>query len=229
MTPGLRIDPKKEIHFGRWIALALAAMLLAVAGYYGLQWYTKGVVPPVPVPAYATADASLDEAPISGEQIDSYTVDPDKPRYISIPTLGIEKIRVLSVGLTSTKMLDVPKNINDTAWYNASATPGNGHGAVVIDGHNGGVTRDGVFAKLSNLKQGDTITIERGDGKRFTYKVQTNETMSLEKANKTGMKDMMQSIEPDKEGLSLITCAGTWIPRDKVFDQRVMVRATIDQ
>lgn len=98
----------------------------------------------------------------------------------------------------------------------------------VIDGHNGGVTKDGVFAKLADIKEGDEIIIERGDGEKFSYYVVSNETMSLEKANKEGMRDMMVSADSTKEGLSLITCAGNWIPRDKVFDKRVMVRAVAE-
>jgi len=229
MTPGLHIEPHNERKVGRWLFLALVAALLAVAGYYTYAWYTKGDLPPVPVPAYATADPSIDETPITPEQVDGHTVPALNPRYISIPSLGIDKVRVVSVGLTKNNILDTPKNIHDTAWFEKSATPGSGVGAVVIDGHNGGITKDGVFAKLADLKQDDEIIIERGDGKTFTYTVQTNVTMSLQEANNSGMKDMMQSIDPSKEGLSLITCAGNWIPRDKVFDKRVMVRAVADK
>ena len=49
--------------------------------------------------------------------------------------------------------------------------------------------------------------------------------MSLEEANSHGMKDMMVSAEADKEGLSLITCAGDYQPQTKQFDKRVMLRA----
>lgn len=230
MTPGLRIDPKNERHFGRWFILFVVAMLLIAASYYGYQWYTKGDVPPiVPVPAQALADPSVDETPISPQQVAEHTVAATSPRYLSIPSLGIEKVRVVSIGLTKNNMLDTPKNINDTAWYDKSAEPGSGTGAVVIDGHNGGVTKDGVFAKLADLTEGSEIIIERGDGLKVSYFVETNETMSLNKANTTGMKDMMQSADPSKEGLSLITCAGNWVPRDKVFDKRVMVRAVAEE
>lgn len=225
MTPGLRIETKSDRHLGRWLVLLVVTGLLIVACYYGYSWYTKGVLPPVPLPASAMADPSIDESTITEEQIDAHTVPAAQPRYISIPALGIYKVRILGVGLTENKLLDTPKNINDTAWYNKSATPGSGSGAVVIDGHNGGVTKDGVFAKLADLSDGDKITIERGDGKQLNYLVVTNKVMTLEEANKTGMRDMMMSANPAKEGLSLITCAGTWIPRDKVFDKRVMVRA----
>lgn len=209
--------------------LLVFAVFLATAGYFGLQWYTKGEVPPIiPLPAQAKADPSIDESEITPEQVDSHSVPADNPRYLSIPSLGIEKARVVTVGLTADNILDTPKNINDTAWFDKSATPGSGRGAVVIDGHNGGMTKNGVFVKLSDLRQGDEIIIERGDGKKISYLVETNETMSLEKANTTGMQNMMKSIDPTKEGLSLITCAGNWVPRDKIFDKRVMVRAVAD-
>ncbi len=225
MSSGLSITPKKDFHVGRWLfALAGVALLVGV-GYYLYRWYAFGDTMPVPAPVFSNADPSVDETPLSLKQVNEHTVAPNQPRYISIPSLDIKKARIIGVGLTANKLLDTPKNIADTAWYTKSALPGSGSGAMIIDGHNGGVTRDGVFAKLANLKRDDKIVIERGDGKKFTYYTKSNVTMSLDEANKTGMRSMMQSLDPEREGLSLITCAGKWIPRDKVFDQRVMVRA----
>ena len=100
-------------------------------------------------------------------------------------------------------------------------------GSFLIDGHNGGITKSGVFAKLSTLQAGDKIIIERGDGKKFTYGVVENISMSLEEANTSGMKKMTQSIESDKEGLSLITSDGKWIPKYQQFGSRIMLRATL--
>jgi LPXTG-site transpeptidase (sortase) family protein len=229
MTPGLRIDQTREFHVGRWLFLLAFAALLAAAGWYGYNWYTKGELPPVPLPASAMADTSVDETPISRATLDSYKVPATHPRYISIPSLNIDKSRVMSVGLTKNNLLDTPKNIADTAWFNKSSTPGMGYGAVVIDGHNGGVTKDGVFAKLANLKKNDSIKVERGDGKKFEYLVVENTTMTLDETNKIGMKKMIVSADPTKEGLNLMTCAGNWVPRDKVFDKRVMIRAVLEK
>lgn len=209
--------------------LLIVALLLMAAGYYGYQWYTKGDLPPIPMPASALADPSVDETPVSLKAINEYTVPATQPRYISIPAIDIKKARIMSVGLTENNLLDTPANIADTAWFNKSATPGSGTGAVVIDGHNGGMTKDGVFAKLSKLQKDDEIIIERGDGKKFTYYAKSNVTMSLKEANTTGMQQMMKSADPTRQGLSLITCAGNWIPRDKVFDKRVMVRAIAEE
>jgi LPXTG-site transpeptidase (sortase) family protein len=226
MTTGLHIDASKERHVLRWIFATIFVVLLGVSAWYGYRWYVDGEQPPIiPLPASALADTSLDEKPVTDEQVSAHTVPANQPRYISIPTLGINKSRVMAVGLTKNNLLDTPKNINDTAWYDKSATPGSGSGAVVIDGHNGGVTKDGIFAGLHKLAIGDEIIIERGDGKVLRYGVAENETMTIAQANNEGMKKMMLSAEPGTEGLSLITCAGKWIPRDKIFDKRVMLRA----
>lgn len=66
---------------------------------------------------------------------------------------------------------------------------------------------------FQNCNLNALVTVERGDGKSFTYKVVSNVTMSLDDVNKYGMQQMMQSVDPNKEGLSLITCAGNYIPR----------------
>ncbi|MDB5176395.1 MAG: Sortase family enzyme [Candidatus Saccharibacteria bacterium] len=228
MASGLYIQQKRDYHFGRWLLVIIFIILLSLAGWYGYKWFTTGDVPPiVPLPAAALADPSVDETKVTTTQIDSYTVPATHPRYISIPALGVIKARVQTVGLTKNNTLDTPKNISDTAWYNKSGIPGSGYGAVVIDGHNGGISRDGIFANLNKLKSGDEITIERGDGKKITYSVAENKTESLQDANTTGMQRIMTPYGSSQEGLGLITCAGNWVPRDKVFDKRVLVRAVV--
>lgn len=223
---GLYIERKGRGAIVGWMASAIVVLLLLVIGWYAYQWFVTGEKPPViPLPASALADTSVDESPVTDSMIDSYTVPATHPRYISIPALNVDKARVQVVGLTKNNILDTPRNISDTAWYSQSATPGQGYGQVVIDGHNGGVSRDGIFVNLDKLANGDEITIERGDGKQIIYKVVENKTESLKDTNATGMQRLMTPYDNTKEGLGLITCAGNWVPRDKVFDKRILVRA----
>ncbi|USN96011.1 MAG: class F sortase [Candidatus Nomurabacteria bacterium] len=229
MASGLYIDQKRDFHVVRWLIILGVVLLLAATGYYAYEWYTTGARPPlVPLPAVAYADPSVNETPITKKQINDYKVPATHPRYISIPALGITKARVVIVGLLKNNELDTPLHIDDTAWYDKSAFPGQGYGVVLIDGHNGGISRDGIFVHLDKLKNGDTITIERGDGKKFTYDVVENRTVSLKEANTTGMNRLLEPYNSNKEGLGLITCAGTWIPRDHVFNERIMVRAVAE-
>lgn len=223
---GLYLERKSNHSILKWIASIVVVGIITVAAWFMYQWFVTGEKPPlIPLPASALADTSIDETPVTQQMIDDYTVPDSHPRYISIPALGVDKARVQSVGLTKNNLLDTPKNISDTAWYEKSALPGQGYGQVVINGHNGGVSRDGVFANLGKLADGDEITIERGDGKKTTYKVVENKIESLQEANTTGMKRLMMPYDTSKEGLGLITCAGNWVPRDKVFDKRILVRA----
>lgn len=225
---GLMIEQKKQLHPIRWLFLLIIVAVLCVGGWFTYRWYMTGEEPPLPIPV-VSANPAIDESDVTQQQIDEYTVPAAQPRYITIAKIGVIKVRVLSVGVTANNELDVPKNINDTAWYNKSASPGQGYGAVLIDGHNGGITRDGVFARLNTLETGDEITIERGDGKQFIYKVVENESMALDEVNKTGMQKMTKSVDESKEGLNLITCDGKWVPRLQQFDRRIMLRAVLTQ
>lgn len=226
MVAGLHLERNNNLTTLKWAGSVATVALIVGAGWFAYNWFVTGEKPPVvPLPASALADTSVDETPVTKTMIDEHTVPATHPRYISIPALGVEKARVHSVGLTKNNTLDTPRNISDTAWYDKSATPGQGYGSVIIDGHNGGVSRDGIFAGLGKLKEGDEIVIERGDGDTIAYEVVENKTESLQDANTSGMKRLMTPYDSTKEGLGLITCAGKWIPRDKVFDQRILVRA----
>lgn len=170
-------------------------------------------------------EEEAEETPPSEEEIVEYTVSADKPRYLSINKLGITNAKILEVGLTSSKRIGSPKNIYDVAWYNGSSKPGAG-GTAFIDGHNSGPTQTGVFFYLSRLTIGDIITIERGDGQIFNYKVVESKTLTLDEAD-AYMPKMLTSPESGRESLSLMTCAGSWDLNRQTGTHRVLVRAVL--
>ena len=57
--------------------------------------------------------------------------------------------------------MQAPINIYDAGWYTGGVRPGD-KGAAVIDAHASGPTRQGLFAYLDTLKQGDNIIVEKG-------------------------------------------------------------------
>ena len=176
-------------------------------------------------------EIKVDERPVTVQAKQEWTVPASHPRYISIPKLGIENARIVQLGIIKkTGQLDAPVSIHEAGWYNGSALPGKG-GAMLMDGHNGGPNFGGIFEKLRDLKNGDEIIIERGDGKKLTYVVKDNRDMNVkdinDPANKWGMATMTNSIEAGKEGLNIITCVGQWDERSQTFNERTMLRSVI--
>lgn len=138
--------------------------------------------------------------------VDAYQVAAEMPRVITIPKLNV-KARIVPVGVKeTTNEIIAPTNIFDAGWYNATARPGQ-QGAMFIDGHVHGPTKPGVFNKLNQLKPGDAITVESGDGQKFTYRVVTSQSYDKDKLD---MGMALSPIDRNVPGLNLITCDGTY-------------------
>lgn len=167
----------------------------------------------------------VDETEVTIEEVEQYTVAADKPRYLSIDKLGISNARIVEVGVESTGQLGTPVSIYDVGWYRNSAKPGQG-GTMLLDGHNGGPTKTGVFKSLPSLAIGDIITVERGDGTIFKYGVVENNKYSLEEADKN-MAKMETSPKIGQESLSLISCTGEWSNVKKTYLSRQFIRAVL--
>lgn len=215
------------------VVVVLSVCWLLLIGYTGFYIYvnfiqTKDISSSS---SQTVASHEVDETEVTQEKKDDYQVsNPSFPRYLSIPSLKISNARVVQIGtIKDTGQLDSPKSIYDAGWYTKSGLPGAGKGAVLIDGHNGGPTKGGIFENLGSLSKGSEIIIERGDGQRITYQVADNREMSVEdinnESNPLGMKTMLNSIDPKKEGLNMITCVGDWDYSKNTFDKRVMLRA----
>ena len=182
----------------------------------------------------AVAEAVTEEQPEEEELIEEepteqevreYVVAPDRPRYLSISKLGINKARILPMGVNASGELDTPRNIFDVGWYEASGKPGQG-GTMVIDGHNGGPHVLGVFKNLPNLVSGDIITVERGDGVIYNYEVVENQSISLSEAD-AYMTTAAKSPQLGKESVTLISCTGEWSQQQRTYLSRQFVRAVL--
>ena len=172
-----------------------------------------------------TEGLEVDETEVTEEQRTAHTVAADEPRYLSIDKLGIHNARVLSVGLTKDGSLDTPYGIFDVGWYNRSSKPGTG-GVLVMDGHNGGPNVQGVFKNINQLYADDLITIERGDGEKFTYRVVDNKEVPLAEADQY-MSVAFSSPMPGTEAITLISCIGEWSQTQQTYLSRQFVRAIL--
>ena len=166
----------------------------------------------------------IEEAPTE-QEVYEYTVAGDRPRYLTIEKLRVWNARVLAMGVNAKGEMDTPRNVFDVGWYETSGKPGQG-GTMVIDGHNGGPHVHGVFKNLPSLVNGDIITVERGDGVIYKYRVVENVMVALSEAD-TYMRTAMKSPEAGKESLTLITCSGEWSDVQRTYLSRQFVRAVI--
>lgn len=173
-----------------------------------------------------TADSEdVDDTEPTEQEIIEYIVAPDKPRYLTIPYLGLYNARVVEVGLKGQGEMATPYNIYDVGWYSGSALPGQ-QGATVLNAH-GGDLGWGIFRTLQKLPVGETFKIEMGDGRILNYRVVEKVTKDLgEEANRY-MNTVFTPINADGNTLTMITCTGEWWQSQQTYSQRLFVRALL--
>lgn len=154
----------------------------------------------------------------SQSDIDGYAVAPTRPRIVTIPKIGV-KARIVPEGVAKDGSLAAPANVYDTGWYTSSSLPGQA-GAMLLDGHVSSWTTNGVFYNLKKLVAGDTISVERGDGKVLQYQVVKTQSYD---AAAVDMQAAVTPVVPGKPGLNLITCTGKVKPGTSEFSQRLIV------
>lgn len=186
-------------------------------------------------------EAQLNTADVTPEMRDKYQTAPNKPRYINIPKIKLDKVRVIEVGLTNPnrngeQQIDAPKGIHDAGWFNCKINDrqnscdkttypeeNDTNNAVLIDGHSCS-GRGCVFDHIDQLKLGDKIDLVMGDNKTISYKVVTTERVKLQNLD---IDKLLRPVTAGKAGMNLITCAGTWSMKDtrgvRSMDQRVIV------
>ncbi|GAA4922803.1 LPXTG-site transpeptidase (sortase) family protein [Nonomuraea thailandensis] len=122
------------------------------------------------------------------------------PKSIDIPSIDVEaslmELDLLKNGEVELPPYEKPKV---AGWYTGSAVPGE-KGASVIIGHVDTKTAPAVFYKLRHLRKGETVKVERSDGKVVEFKVD-----SIEQVHKDSFPAQRVYVE---DGLKLVTCGG---------------------
>jgi LPXTG-site transpeptidase (sortase) family protein len=214
----------KQFQPVRTFVIIAGLLALGVLGYLAYKEITKEATMVTPIASGAgSANADVikeasDETPIVANAVSTYKVAADEPRILRINSLSISA-RVRPMGVNSAGAIAAPVNIYDSGWYTGSAKPG-ASGATFIDGHASGATRKGLFAYLDTLKNGNEVSIERGDGQVLTYKVVHVETVPKELVD---MQKVLRTYGNATEGLNLMTCTGTWIKDERTYDKRAIV------
>ncbi|MFC5822742.1 class F sortase [Nonomuraea insulae] len=147
---------------------------------------------------------------------------PSTPVKIVIKRLGINA-PIKSVGLAKDGSIEVPpsNNANLAGWYRNMSTPGE-VGPAVILGHKDTATRAAVFARLPEIKNGDTIEVKRQDKTTAVFTVG-----GVEQASKKTFPTQRVYGAQDNAQLHLITCGGTYNRSTGHYTDNVIVYATM--
>ncbi len=161
-------------------------------------------------------------------EIIEYHVAADKPRYLTIRSIGIYNARVVEIGLKNNGEVGTPYNIYDVGWYVDSALPGS-NGVSLMDAH-GGDLGYGIFRNLPKINIGDQIIIEMGDETtKYVYNVVDMSFQNLGEAANAYMSTALTSPEAGRPSLTLITCTGDWWEQSQTYSQRLFVRAVLQE
>jgi sortase A len=139
------------------------------------------------------------------------------PVSISIEKVGVNA-SIEHVGLDEKRNMDVPKQVENVAWYNLGPKPGE-RGSAVIAGHfddPGG--NPAVFYDLNKLNEGDSITVTDENNKTYVFVVTGIEEFDFDKFP-------LQEVFADQSGtkLNLITCGGSWNETAGTYNKRIVV------
>ncbi|MDB5175144.1 MAG: peptidase family protein [Candidatus Saccharibacteria bacterium] len=138
------------------------------------------------------------------------------PSRLVIPKLQIDA-SVKYMGTTASGEMEVPTTIVDVGWYKYGALPGN-TGTAVMAGHiDGPKGQPAIFANISKLQAGDTLSVVDSAGRATSFVV-------------TGSKVYEQNEKPQEvfnsssgAHLNLITCAGDWDSSSRHFLERLVI------
>lgn len=138
------------------------------------------------------------------------------PVRLIIPKIKVNA-SVEEMGLTPAGEMDVPNNVVNVGWYKHGTIPGN-LGSSVIDGHLDGPKGEaGVFANLSKLSKGDTVSIMNDKGETISFIVRISKIY-----NQSDHPDEVFN-STDASHLNLITCTGAWDKNINRFSKRLVV------
>lgn len=145
------------------------------------------------------------------------------PVKIQIPKIGVNA-EIESVGLDKQNKMDVPKLVENVAWYNLGAKPGE-KGSAVMAGHLDKITgAPAVFYNLSSLAPGDRITVTNRSGDNFIFIV----TRISKYPDKQFPLQEVFAGPTDTARLNLITCEGVFDRKTKNYSDRVVVYSELE-
>ncbi|MFD0585595.1 class F sortase [Dactylosporangium darangshiense] len=141
------------------------------------------------------------------------------PTRLRIPALGVDS-PLESLLQDAAGVLESPKAYGEAGWFAGGTFPGD-PGPAVVAGHVDSKTGPAVFYRLHELKPGDTVDVQRGDG-WLTFRVTASEHYA--KAQFPSTKVYGPTPVPE---LRLITCGGEFDQSRHSYRDNLVVYAVL--
>src|SRR5207302_9240369 len=97
----------------------------------------------------------------------AYVAQEYAPVRLRIPSLGVDS-SLSRLVINGDGTIQVPNDFNQAGWFEKGPAPGD-PGPAVILGHLDSNTGPAVFARLSQLKAGSEILVDREDGSHVRF------------------------------------------------------------
>ncbi|MQS16749.1 class F sortase [Streptomyces kaniharaensis] len=209
-TPAIRPAPPRRP--AALLAVA-AGLALASAGSIALTTSEPG---PRPRTDIGTLPALRNTASPPA-QTDSTAAEPEG---IHIPAIALDS-PLTDLQVTPDGHLPAPDDPDQIGWWSAGPRPG-GPGAAVVVGHVDSRTGPAAFYRLSDLRPGDLITIDRQDRTHVDFTVK-----ALRQYDKDHFPDDQVYTTAGTPQLRLITCGGTFDQQRHEYRDNLVVYATL--
>lgn len=210
-------------HVRTIVASAVACGILAVGIFSFTAGYDATPVTAQPIGAPVIEVEAPVQQPTGGNPIVTERntvapeVNPAHPVRLVMSSIGVNA-PVEGLGTTPDGLIDVPQAYGVAGWYNKGVMPGQDGPAVLVGHYTAGA--GGVFDKLSDVKEGDLVTVSNGHGDSFTYKVTK---MAEYHKDQVPMAELFEKGNGSR--LEIITCAGKWQANN--YDKRLVVTAEL--
>jgi sortase (surface protein transpeptidase) len=138
-----------------------------------------------------------------------------------VPAIGVHTTGLVDLGLTPSGALDVPKDAATAGWFALSPVPGE-VGPAVLAAHVDYDKVPGVFARLREMKVGDTAEVTRSDGATVRFAV-----YRVERFSKSAFPTAEVYGNTDGPELRLVTCGGEFDGASRHYRDNVVVFARL--
>jgi LPXTG-site transpeptidase (sortase) family protein len=206
---------------GLWLFLAVAAAVAALVSVGFATGLLGGTADPAPASIAPTpgADGPPSATPVVPVHVRQVTpMTRSVPTRVVIPSIGVNST-LMDLGLKKDGTLETPPGAFPAGWVTGAPTPGE-LGPAIIVGHVRYNT-PGVFARLSDMRHGDRVEVERKDGTTARFRV-----TRVEHFAKASFPTEKVYGNIDHAGLRLITCGGL-DAKTSTFEENVVVFADL--